>query len=130
MTATERRQLVFIYNADGTVAGKVKDFLHKAIRPDTYPCSLCAMTYGYTSMRAEWRTFVDSLDADVEFLHRDELRVEHSPLASAALPAAWQMVDGTWQTLVDVETMNACDDLQGLMATVTTNLLPAGPPDA
>jgi hypothetical protein len=120
-----RRQLVFIYNADGTVAGKVKDFLHKALRPDTYPCSLCAITYGYTSMRSEWRTFVDSLDAEVEFLHRDELRAEHSELAGAALPAAWQMDSGSWQPLVDVATMNACNDLDQLIATVTANLLPA-----
>ncbi len=118
-----RPQVLFVYNADGTVAGKVRDFLHKALRPDTYPCQLCAVTYGYVSMRAEWREFVASLDADVEFLHRDELRAEHSVVAAGELPAAWQSVDGMWQPLVDAPTMNACLDLQSLIAVVRRSMV-------
>jgi hypothetical protein len=122
----DRRSVVFIYNADGTIAGKVKDFLHKVLRPETYPCQLCAVTYGYASMKKEWHTFVEGLDADVEFLHRDELRAEHSELIDAELPAAWQRVDGRWSTLVDVSTMNACADLEQLIGAVRANLVPTG----
>ncbi len=120
-----RPRLLFVYNADGTVAGKVKDFLHKALRPDTYPCQLCAITYGYVSMRTEWREFVASLDADTEFLHRDELRAEHSVIAAGELPSAWQSIDGTWRPLIDASTMNACPDLAAMIAIVRRSMVAA-----
>ena len=116
-------QVLFVYNADGTIAGKVKDFLHKVLRPDTYPCQLCAITYGYLGMRVEWREFVATLDADVEFLHRDELRAEHAVVACGEMPAAWQSIEGAWRPLVDAPTMNSCSDLDSLIAVARRNLL-------
>lgn len=46
--------------------------LHKAVKPETYPCSLCALTYGAVSMRGDWKAFWRALPADVDFYHRDD----------------------------------------------------------
>jgi hypothetical protein len=116
-------EIVFVYNADGTIAGKVKDVLHKIIRPDTYPCKLCEITYGIAGMKREWREFVASLGRrgiTVEFLHRDELRSEHASLAGSELPAAWHRAPGddAWTTTIDAATMRACDSLHDLIGLV------------
>ena len=70
----ENRKLLFIYNADSSLEHKVFDFLHKAVSPSTYQCSLCAITYGTFTMRNDWREFLSLLSIPVEFLYRNEFR--------------------------------------------------------
>jgi hypothetical protein len=48
-------RLLFVYNADGGLLPGLKDMFHKILSPGTYPCSLCAVTYGATAMRPEWK---------------------------------------------------------------------------
>ena len=64
--------LVFVYNADSGVFNTLTDIAHKLFSPETYQCNLCNLTHGYFQAREEWMTFLDDLDADIEFLHRDE----------------------------------------------------------
>lgn len=112
-------EIVFVYNADGSVAGKVKDFLHKIVRPSTYDCQLCAVTYGFVGMKSEWRNFLASVDASVVFLHRDELGLDHIGIIESPLPGAWRRIDGEpWDVLIDAPTLRACgtlDDLIGVL---------------
>lgn len=65
-------RLVLVYNADGGLLNAVKDAVHKAVRPATYPCSLCALTYGWAAMHSDWRRFLFRLPLEKVFLHRDE----------------------------------------------------------
>ena len=54
-------KLVIVYNAnEGLLAGAM-DSLHKLFAPASYPCKLCALTYGLLSMRGEWRRFLDGV---------------------------------------------------------------------
>ena len=116
-------EIVFVYNADGPIAGKAKDFVHKIVRPSTYDCRLCAVTYGFTGMKSKWRHFIASLDAAVSFLHRDELGGEHSSIVGQALPGAWQRTDGgSWNVLVDSPTMRSCDSLDELIELMRARL--------
>ena len=79
-------RLLFVYNADGGALTAAMDALHKLISPETYACSLCAITYGAVSMRAEWKDYVRQLSYRPEFLHRDEFR-QQFPHLDTALPA-------------------------------------------
>ena len=109
-------EIVFVYNADGTISGKAKDFVHKIVRPSTYDCQLCAVTFGFAGMKSKWRDFIASIDATVSFVHRDELGDDHSSIVGQALPGAWQRTDdGPWQVLVDSPTLRSCDSLDELI---------------
>jgi hypothetical protein len=82
------QKLVFVYNANAGLLNSLLDLAHKVISPATYPCSLCAITYG-TRMRPEWKAFIDSLPIPSEFLHRDELAAIYPWLADTPLPAVF-----------------------------------------
>ena len=85
--------LLFVYNADSGLFNTLGDIGHKLFSPATYPCRLCAITYGVLTERAEWRAFVESLGVPCEFLHRDQFR-ERFPGVEIALPAVFRLVDG------------------------------------
>ena len=65
-------RLLIVYNADSGLIQALMNAVHKQVRPSTYPCSLCALTYGAVSMRGEWKRFLDALDFDIVFHHRDD----------------------------------------------------------
>jgi len=67
-------KLVIVYNAnEGLLAGAM-DSLHKLFAPATYPCKLCALTYGLLAMRREWRAYLDGLAMEARFHHRPDFR--------------------------------------------------------
>ena len=86
-------RLLFVYNADGGILNALKDALHKAVKPESYPCSLCATTYGAVSMRPEWRDYVAKLPYPAVFLHRDELKRDW-PQVTEPLPAIFLQEPG------------------------------------
>ncbi|WP_460555732.1 hypothetical protein [Hymenobacter daeguensis] len=116
------QRLVFVYNADGGRLAGLKDLFHKILSPATYPCSLCAITYGATSMRPEWRGFVKTLPVPVDFLHRDEFVRGYPQWARHPLPAAFALSEnGELTPFIDAATMDATD-LNGLMELVRRHL--------
>lgn len=116
------QRLLFVYNADGGRLAGLKDLFHKILSPATYPCSLCAVTYGATSMRPEWGKFIKELPVPVEFLHRDEFVRAHPRWAQHPLPAAFAATEaGELTPFIDAPEMNAAD-LNGLMALVQARL--------
>jgi hypothetical protein len=115
-------KLIFVYNADGGILNMFKELIHKNVSPDTYPCSLCAVTYDNLGMKREWKQFVRGLGREVEFLHRDELAREHG-ITDVPLPAAFIhcMKEGP-KLWLDSAKMNSCKSLEDLQRLVTSNL--------
>ncbi|UOQ99346.1 hypothetical protein MUN81_07560 [Hymenobacter sp. 5317J-9] len=112
------QRLVFVYNADAGLLAGLKDTFHKILSPSTYPCSLCAITYGATSMLPEWREFIAGLPVPVDFLHRDEFIGGYPAWARHPLPAAFAVAEsGALTPFIDAEEMDAAD-LNGLMERV------------
>ena len=66
------KELIFVYNADSGLVSAYLDAMHKIFSPKTYPCNLCAITYGNFKMKNEWRNFIEKLPLKTSFLHRDE----------------------------------------------------------
>ncbi len=48
--------------------------VHKVVSPATYPCSLCATTYGAVAMKPAWRAYLRRLSLGVAFFHRPDFR--------------------------------------------------------
>ena len=82
-------RLIFVYNADGGGLNGFKDLLHKTIAPGSYECALCAKTYAFSGMRAEWKQAVAGLPLPAEFWHRNEFRAAYPTLAGQTLPVAF-----------------------------------------
>ncbi|MBC6605739.1 hypothetical protein H8B13_02805 [Hymenobacter sp. BT188] len=95
------KKLLFVYNADAGLVSGFWDMAHKIISPSTYPCSLCSITYGATSMRPEWKEFLQSLPVEARFQHRDEFQREFPQLKDEALPVIfWEQDAHTLEPLI------------------------------
>jgi hypothetical protein len=111
-------RLIFVYNADGGLVNALKDAWHKAVSPEPYECSLCAVTYGPVSMRPEWRAYLKRLPFKAEFLHRDEWQAADEPL-----PAIFVQHGGKPpQVLVRASDMPLGQSLDQLMALLDRRL--------
>jgi hypothetical protein len=117
-------RLLFVYNADGGLLNALKDMVHKLASRETYPCSLCATTYGAVAMRPEWKAYLNGLLHEPVFLHRDKWRKAH-PAITEPLPAIFiQRGRQQPQTLVTAAEMPLGQSLDQLMALVDERLVP------
>lgn len=118
--------LILVYNAKGGVLDALRDMVHKIASPATYPCSLCALTYGAVSMHSTWRAFLRETGLPVMFLYRDELRADLDE-RDFPLPAILLGRDsgGAPEVLVSAAELNALPDLAALTALVSARLAKA-----
>ncbi|MGV6830827.1 MAG: GTPase [bacterium] len=65
-------KLLFIYNAKSGTLNTFIDIGHKLFSPNTYPCSLCALTHDTFSENKKWTAFKTNADIELEFYHIDE----------------------------------------------------------
>ena len=115
--------LILVNNADSGIINGWILAVHKQISPDTYPCSLCAITYGAVSMHAEWREFLDSLPMDVVIHHKDEFE-EAYPGHGIALPAILiSDGDALPRVLVPAHDLDKIADTVDLMECVEDRLI-------
>lgn len=121
MTSTDPR-LILVYNADSGVLNALKDAVWKVARPSTYPCSLCALTYGWVAMHGRWRRFLDSLPHAKQFLHKDEFA---QTFPGFAVPLPVILVAGRDmppQVAVSAAELDALPDLESLIALVSARV--------
>ena len=121
--------LLFVYNADSGLFNGLADMAHKLLSPQTYPCSLCGLTYSLTGMRRPWRDFVTSLGYPVEFLHRDELAVDPGAVPGVRaqpLPAVFLRDAGGIHPWITAAELNGCQTLGELQALISARLAAKG----
>jgi hypothetical protein len=115
-------RLIFVYNADGGLLNALKDAWHKAVSPDTYQCSLCAVTYGAVSMRPKWKAYLRTLPFPAVFMHRDEWR-EAFPQSTEDLPAVFlQGGDELPRLLVPAAKVNGVETLDDMTALIDDSI--------
>lgn len=121
----ETPRIVMVYNADGGLLRMVYDALHKVIAPQSYPCSLCALSYGPVSMRSKWRRYLRSLPLDVLLLHRDEFHNRYGE-RGIALPVILAEREGErLDLLVSNAQLDALGDVDELIAATENALVQA-----
>lgn len=115
-------RLILVYNADSGVLNALKDMVHKIIAPASYPCSLCALTYGWVAMDGRWQRFLASLPQAKVFHHRDDF-ARAFPGLSPALPVIL-IAEGEAppRVLVSAAELDTMPDLAGLIALVEERL--------
>lgn len=120
----ENMNLVFVYNADSGVFNTLSDIAHKLLSPDTYECNLCNLTHGYFQTREEWTTFLNDLDADIEFLHRDEfVKTQGAIVDNVEYPAIFVKDEGELKLWIDKDVINNMTSTDDLMEMIRAALL-------
>ncbi len=119
-------KLIFIYNADSGLRNVLLDGAHKILRPATYDCSLCALTFGVFTEKKAWKKFRMETDRDMEFLHKNEFRKAYAskfghkfsfPIVLIASASDFEVLIST----EELNTMEAAVDLIDLIHKRTRN---------
>lgn len=110
-------RLIFVYNADGGIAQGIMDSVHKTLSPSTYPCSLCAITYGAFTMDPRWRAWLKALPVPSVLYHKDD-----SPYPDLALPVVLVERSGQVATLVSAERLDKLASVDALIAEIEAQL--------
>ena len=118
-TGEKTLKLIFVYNANSGFLNTIGDLAHKIVRPSTYPCNLCAMTFGNLGMKMEWKQFVKNLDVEVEFLHKDEFKEKYNK--EGKFPSAY-IKNTNFNEFISQTEMNAVKNLHELMDLVKDKL--------
>jgi hypothetical protein len=82
MMQTDAPRLIFVYNAGSGLITALIHTVHKQVHPASYPCSLCALTFGLIAMRREWKHFVERLPGETIFHHRDDFSATYPALGT------------------------------------------------
>jgi hypothetical protein len=116
--------LVFIFNADSGAINSVKDFFHKMVKPSTYECNLCAVTFGNFGMKKEWAEYISGLEDEVniEFLHRDEFEEYYPEVKDAKYPSAYIEKPNGLDIFISQEEMNNVESVEELKKLVNQRL--------
>ena len=116
-----KKRLVFVYNADSGLFNTVTDIAHKILSPDTYACQLCNLTHGHFRVRREWVAFLENLDIECRFLHRDEFQAEYGS-GDIGLPAIYLEQNGTLTPWINRKDIEACQSLDALKTLIRSRL--------
>lgn len=109
-----KTQLIFVYNADSGLFNTVTDITHKILSPETYECNLCSITHGVFKIRETWVAFLEELDAECEFLHKDEFLKKYSNI-NETFPVIFKLVNSQPELWIDAGSINkltSVDDLK------------------
>lgn len=114
--------LVIVYNADEGLGAALFDAAHKLIRPDTYPCDLCAITYGAVSMKEAWRDWLKGQPFPTEFHNRQDFARAYPALSRLPLPAILRRDGDELTLLLAAEDMRADMGVDALITAVESKL--------
>jgi hypothetical protein len=115
-------RLIFVYNAKAGFLNGMMDSIHKTVSPDTYECSLCAVTHGFFTMDKAWRAYLKSLPYEASFYHRPDFRAQFPADADQALPLIALEEAGALKILVGPADLKSCKDSNALAAMIDAKL--------
>lgn len=118
---SNKQKLLFVYNADSGIINTVKDYFHKIVKLSTYQCNLCSLTFNNLGMINTWKEFINDLELDVEFLHKDEFENKYH-LKNVQFPAGFLRKGSDIKPLISDNEINKCKTLDDLMALVSNKI--------
>ncbi|MHA1266911.1 MAG: hypothetical protein ACTSRS_16860 [Candidatus Helarchaeota archaeon] len=115
MDSPPPHKLIFVYNVNSDFFNLIKDFFHKALRPATYPCNLCGITYSLKNfgMKKDWKNFLNQLNIPSIFLRRDEFQ-ESYPDLSSEFPVAYLQMNDDLLLFISKAEMDSFQNLEML----------------
>ena len=115
------KELIFIYNAKSGLINSMIDWGHKIYSPDTYPCSLCSLTYDNLGKIKKWRSFLKSLNINCIFKYKDELH-NSNYLQVKELPCILVRNNSTQEIFMNSNELNEIKNLDKLIELINSRL--------
>ena len=97
------------------------DSIHKTLSPATYPCTLCAITYGAVRMNADWKAWLKAQPFETRFFHRPDFRAAY-PVVDVALPVIMIERGAHLETLVAANEFVPLANVDALIALIEARL--------
>lgn len=116
-----KKELIFVYNAKSGFFNKATDFAHKIVSPQSYNCSLCAITNGNFSIHKKWADFLSSLDIPVTFLYKNDF-IKQFPNISTKYPAIFLKQNDRMTCFLKFYDIDKEKDLSGLIKLIKEKL--------
>mgnify|MGYP006277213555 CR=1 FL=1 len=122
--AKKKGCLVFIFNADSGAINSVKDFFHKMVKPSTYECNLCAVTFGNFGMKKEFAEYITDIEEQipVEFLHKDEFEELYPEAKNPKYPSAYYWDEEKLSVFISQKEMNSVESIDELTTLIDKRL--------
>ncbi|MGB3775407.1 MAG: GTPase [Leeuwenhoekiella sp.] len=110
-------KLIFVYNANSGKLNLYKDIAHKIFSPQTYPCSLCAITFGVLKENEHWKTFRKGSDLKMEFHHIDEFNSKYRSkwLKKFEFPVILNENNEDLEVFISKDELDALEDSEALI---------------
>ncbi len=121
MSEAVKPKIVFVYNAESGVFNLAADIAHKIFSPQTYACNLCAITHSNFGMRKDWKTYLESLENPLEFLHADEFNSKYG-IEKVSLPAVFVEDNGALREIADAARINKSRSIEDLKLIIDNEL--------
>ncbi|GAB5419258.1 MAG: hypothetical protein Crog4KO_33020 [Crocinitomicaceae bacterium] len=102
-------ELFFVYNAKIGLGNMIIDGMHKVVRPSTYGCDLCSITYHALGKRKAWKTFLKDSNVPMHFYYLDKLPPEIDK--NFDYPAVLRYENSTVSCILDKQDFAAINDL-------------------
>jgi hypothetical protein len=125
-------KLIFVYNANSGAMNLALDIAHKVLSPDTYSCNLCMLTHDTFTERSAWKSFRETHDIPMEFLHKDEFErwadgrfAEKSlskPESTYTYPIILKEDQGHTEVFLETAEINGIKEVNDLIATIQQRL--------
>jgi len=118
----KKQKLLFVYNANSGRRNALLDSMHKVLRPQTYDCKLCSITYGVVSENKSWKRFRKESPHEMTFLHKDEFTKTYASKFGYKFTFPIVLLEGGrgLEVLIGTEELNQLDTVQDLMALVAS----------
>ncbi|HVC35969.1 MAG TPA: GTPase [Candidatus Dormibacteraeota bacterium] len=119
------KELVFVYNAKSGFLNAVTDLIHKSVKPETYGCELCRITFNGVSMDKVWRNYVQKLPLKTTFIHKDEFTKEY-PGENMSFPVILIKDENSLTELIKSSEFDQITDIAGLISLLNKRLKELG----
>ncbi|MEJ7863341.1 MAG: hypothetical protein WKF90_17055 [Pyrinomonadaceae bacterium] len=83
---------------------------------------MCAVTHDKFGIKDEWRQYLKTLDAPVEFLHADEFKAKYRTGDTEKLPAIFRLENGQLNLAIDSNAINACRNIDDLKRIINAQI--------
>lgn len=118
------KSLIFVYNAHSDAKNQWIDFAHKILKPSTYDCSLCALTFGKLTEKRSWKKFRTNASIEMKFLHKDEFEKQFSSkfLPKYNFPIVFYQNHYDLETLLHHKQINQFETTEELINAISKRL--------
>ena len=113
-------KIFFIYNSKDDFYTIVSDTFHKTLKPNTYPCQLCKLTYNTFSKKKKWKEYLENLNYEYDFFYKEDSFVIDNKISE--FPIILIGANKNYKILLSKNDININNSLDQLISMINTRI--------